>query len=41
MAHGRRGWLREVKRRIDDQPAEESQPMPTSRPARANAAYGL
>jgi transposase len=33
-AQGRRGWLREAKRRLDDQRAEEARPIPASRPAR-------
>jgi len=34
-AHGRRGWLREAKRRLDEKRAEEAAPIPRSRPARA------
>ncbi len=33
-AHGRRGWLREAKRRLDEQRAEEARPIPRSRPER-------
>ena len=33
-AQGRRGWLREAKRRLDDQRAEEARPIPASRPRR-------
>jgi transposase len=33
-AQGRRGWLREAKRRLDDQRAEEARPIPRSRPKR-------
>src|SRR3954467_15200985 len=33
-AQGRRGWLREAKRRLDDRRAEEARPIPASRPAR-------
>jgi transposase len=33
-AHGRRAWLREAKRRLDEQRAEEARPIPRSRPAR-------
>src|SRR5687767_12021586 len=33
-AQGRRGWLREAKRRLDDKRAEEAQPIPRSRPQR-------
>jgi hypothetical protein len=33
-APGRRGWLREAKRRLDDKRAEEARPIPASRPAR-------
>ena len=32
-AQGRRGWLREAKRRLDDRRAEEARPIPASRPA--------
>ena len=31
---GRRGWLREAKRRLDEQRAAEARPVPKSRPAR-------
>jgi transposase len=31
---GRRGWLREAKRRLDAKRAEEARPIPKSRPAR-------
>jgi transposase len=37
-AQGRRGWLREAKRRLDDQRAEEARPIPASRPARLKEA---
>jgi transposase len=37
-AQGRRGWLREAKRRLDDQRAEEARPIPASRPARLQEA---
>src|ERR671922_3123565 len=33
-AQGRRGWLREAKRRLDEQRAEEARPIPRSRPDR-------
>jgi transposase len=33
-AQGRRGWLREAKRRLDAERAEEARPIPASRPAR-------
>ena len=33
-AQGRRGWLREAKRRLDEQRAAEQRPVPRSRPAR-------
>jgi transposase len=33
-AHGRRAWLREAKRRLDEKRAEEARPIPRSRPAR-------
>jgi len=33
-AQGRRGWLREAKRRLDERRAEEARPIPASRPAR-------
>ena len=31
---GRRGWLREAKRRLDDKRADEARPIPRSRPER-------
>ena len=37
-AQGRRGWLREAKRRLDDQRADEARPIPASRPARLKEA---
>ena len=33
-AHGRRGWLREAKRQLDEKRAEEARPIERSRPAR-------
>jgi transposase len=33
-AQGRRGWLREAKRRLDAERAEQARPIPASRPAR-------
>src|SRR3954454_20636300 len=33
-SRGRRGWLREAKRRLDDKRAEEARPIPRSRPER-------
>ncbi|MCA1700750.1 MAG: transposase [Actinobacteria bacterium] len=33
---GRRGWLREAKRRLDDQRAQQARPIPASRPQRLN-----
>src|ERR671922_1018925 len=33
-AQGRRGWLREGKRRLDERRAEEARPIPRSRPDR-------
>src|SRR4051794_37652356 len=33
-AQGRRGWLREAKRRLDERRAEEARPIPESRPDR-------
>ncbi len=33
-AQGRRGWLREAKRRLDHKRAEEARPIPRSRPQR-------
>jgi transposase len=35
---GRRAWLREAKRQLDDQRAEEARPIPKSRPARVKEA---
>jgi len=35
---GRRGWLREAKRRLEEQRAEEAAPIPRSRPARLREA---
>jgi transposase len=32
--HGRRAWLREAKRRLDEQRAQEARPVPRSRPKR-------
>ncbi len=37
-AQGRRGWLREAKRRLDDQRAEAARPVPRSRPQRLKEA---
>jgi transposase len=37
-AQGRRGWLREAKRRLDDKRAEEARPIPRSRPDRLREA---
>jgi transposase len=37
-AQGRRGWLREAKRRLDDKRAEEARPIPRERPARLKEA---
>ncbi len=37
-AQGRRGWLREAKRRLDDQRAAEARPIPAARPARLREA---
>ena len=34
-AQGRRGWLREAKRRLDERRAEEARPIPKSRPEAA------
>ncbi len=31
---GRRGWLREAKRRLDEKRAAEAEPIPRSRPER-------
>ena len=33
-AQGRRGWLREAKRRLDERRAAEARPIPRSRPDR-------
>jgi transposase len=35
---GRRAWLREAKRQLDEQRAEEARPIPKSRPARVKEA---
>ena len=37
-AQGRRGWLREAKRRLDEQRAEEARPIPRDRPDRLKEA---
>jgi transposase len=37
-SQGRRGWLREAKRRLDERRAEEARPIPVARPARVNEA---
>jgi transposase len=37
-AQGRRGWLREAKRRLDDKRAAEAKPIPRSRPKRVREA---
>jgi transposase len=37
-AQGRRGWLREAKRRLDDKRAEDARPIPRSRPDRLREA---
>ncbi|MDQ6806931.1 MAG: transposase [Actinomycetota bacterium] len=37
-AQGRRGWLREAKRRLEDKRAQEARPIPRSRPARLREA---
>jgi transposase len=37
-AQGRRGWLREAKRRLDERRAEEARPIPKSRPSRLKEA---
>ena len=37
-SQGRRGWLREAKRQLDDQRAQEARPVPRSRPARLREA---
>src|SRR5919204_3020973 len=37
-AQGRRGWLRDAKRRLDERRAEEARPIPRSRPERLTEA---
>jgi transposase len=37
-SQGRRGWLREANRRLDEKRAEEARPIPRSRPARLKEA---
>jgi hypothetical protein len=37
-SQGRRGWLREAKRRLEDQRAQEAKPIPASRPERVKEA---
>jgi transposase len=37
-SQGRRGWLREAKRRLDERRAKEARPIPASRPARLREA---
>ena len=37
-AQGRRGWLREAKRRLDERRAQEARPIPRSRPERLKEA---
>ncbi len=37
-AQGRRGWLREAKRQLEEDRAKEARPIPASRPARAREA---
>src|SRR4051794_23307403 len=37
-SRGRRGWLREAMRRLEDQRAQEARPIPASRPARLKEA---
>jgi Transposase DDE domain len=37
-SQGRRGWLREAKRRLDERRAQEARPIPRSRPARLKEA---
>jgi len=37
-AQGRRGWLRDAKRRVDERRAEQARPIPASRPARLREA---
>jgi hypothetical protein len=39
-AQGRRGWLREAKRRLDERRAAEARPIPKSRPERLRRASG-
>ena len=36
-SQGRRGWLREAKRRLDEKRAAEAKPIPRSRPERLKA----
>jgi hypothetical protein len=37
-SQGRRGWLREAKRRLDEKRAQQARPVPRSRPARLKEA---
>src|SRR5271154_5636991 len=37
-SQGRRGWLREAKRQLDEERAKEAKPIPRSRPARLKEA---
>jgi hypothetical protein len=37
-SQGRRGWLREAKRQLDEERAKEAKPIPASRPARLKEA---
>jgi transposase len=37
-SQGRRGWLREAKRQLDEERAQEARPIPRSRPARLKEA---
>src|SRR6185312_12709703 len=37
-SQGRRGWLREAKRRLDERRAEEARPIPAARPQRLKEA---
>jgi len=37
-SQGRNAWLRDARRRLDDQRAQEAKPIPTSRPARLKEA---
>ena len=37
---GRRGWLRDAKRRLDEKRAHEARPIPSSRPARLREGSG-